>query len=96
MRPFCPCGSEELVNTSQVKNIFQLQQEAMKYQEEVVRLVTTGLEKFEMPKREFLSFDGDPKKYPRLIKSLETNVERRVMEDDERLSFLIQYCERSC
>lgn len=42
----------------------------MKHQEKVVHLVTTGLEKFEMPKREFLSFDGEPKKYPRFIKSL--------------------------
>lgn len=48
-----------------------------------------------MPKREFLFFDGDPKKYPRFIKSFKTNGERRAKEDDERLSFLIQYCERA-
>lgn len=28
-----------------------------------------------------------------IFKSFEKNVERRVKEDDERLSFLIQYCE---
>lgn len=48
-----------------------------------------------MPKREFLLFDGDPKKYPRFIKSFKINAERRAKEDDERLSFLIQYCERA-
>lgn len=28
-----------------------------------------------------------------IFKSFEINVERKVKEDDERLSFLIQYCE---
>ena len=45
-----------------------------------------------MLKREVISFDGDPRKYPRFKKSFEINVERRVNEDDERLSFLIQFC----
>ena len=40
----------------------------------------------------FLSFDGDPKRYPRFIKSFEINVERRVKGDDEKLAYLIQYC----
>lgn len=46
-----------------------------------------------MPEREFLFFDGDPKKYPRFIKSFKINAERRAKEDDEGRSFLIQYCE---
>ena len=45
-----------------------------------------------MPKRELMSFDGDPKGYPRFIKGFEVNVERRVKDYDERLTFLIQYC----
>ena len=45
-----------------------------------------------MPKREVISFDGDPRKYSRFIKSFEINVERRVNADDERLSYLIQFC----
>lgn len=38
-----------------------------------------------------MSFDGGP----RFLKNLEINFERRVKEDGERLSFLIQYCERA-
>ena len=64
----------------------------MKCQDETVRLVATGLERLEMPKRELISFDGDPMRYPRFIKGFEINVERRVKDHDERLSFLIQYC----
>ena len=48
-----------------------------------------------MPKRELMSFDGDPKGYPRFIKGFEVNVERRVNDYDERLTFLIQYCRGS-
>ena len=58
----------------------------MERQDEAVRLMASGLEKIEMPKREFISFDGDSKKYPRFMKSFEINVDRKVKEDDEKLS----------
>ena len=45
-----------------------------------------------MPKREFHSFDSDPKRCPRLINSFEINVEQRVKDVDEKLSYLMQYC----
>ena len=64
----------------------------MKEYDKAVCLMVSGLEKTEMPKREFPSLDGDPKRYPRFIKSFEINVEQRVKEDDEKLSYLIQYC----
>lgn len=54
--------------------------------------MVSALEKIEMPKREFLSFDGDPKRYPQFIKSFEINVERQVEKDDEKLSYLMQHC----
>ena len=53
--------------------------------------MASGIEKIEIPKREFISLDGDPKKYPRFIKCFEINEERRVKEDEEKLSYLIQY-----
>ena len=81
-----------VVNAPEVQSILKVQQEAMKQHDEAVRLMVSGLERIEMPKREFLSFDGDPKRYPRFIKSFEINVERRVKEDDEKLAYLIQYC----
>ena len=58
----------------------------------IVRFLSSVLERLEMPKREVISIDGDPGKYPRVIKSFEINVERRVNEDGERLSYLIQFC----
>ena len=75
----------------EVQRLLLLQQEVMKCQDETVRLVATGLERLEMPKRELISFDGDPMGYPRFIKGFEINVECRVRDHDERLSFLIQY-----
>jgi len=54
--------------------------------------VVLGLEKLDMPKREFLYFDGDSSKYPRFIKSFELNVETMIKDDNVRLSYLIQYC----
>jgi len=67
----------------------------MKRNDEAIRLMVSGLEKIEMPKRESLSFDGDPRRYTQFIKSFEINVERRVEKDDEKLSCLIQYCKRA-
>jgi len=81
-----------VVNASEVQSISEVRLEEMKRHDEAIRLMVSGLEKTETPKREFLSFDGDPKRYPRFIKSFEINVERRVEKDDEKLSYLIQYC----
>ena len=83
---------EAVVNATEVQGILKVQQEAMKQHDEAVGLMAFGLEGIDMPKREFLSFDGDLKRYPRFMKSFEINVERRVKEDDEKLSYLIQYC----
>ena len=53
-----------VVNAPEVQSILKAQQEAMKQHDEAVRLMVSGLERIEMPKREFLSFDGDPKRSP--------------------------------
>ena len=87
-----PRHSADSINVPEVQRFLQSQQEAIKQQDETVRLVATGLERLEMPKRELMSFDDDPKGYPRFIKGFEVNVERRVKDYDERLTFLIQYC----
>ena len=59
-----PRHSADSINVPEVQRFLQSQQEAIKQQDEIVRLVTTGLERLEMPKRELMSFDGDPKGYP--------------------------------
>ena len=45
-----------------------------------------------MPKREYMSFDGDPLMYPLFIKNFEINVENKESNDGDRLNYLIQYC----
>ena len=78
--------NEAVIEASDLQRLLSQQQE------KTVRYLSSGLERLEMPKREVISFDGDPRKYPRFIKSFEINVERRVNADDERLSYLIQFC----
>ena len=51
----------EVVNAPEVQSISKVQQEAVKqHDKEEVRLILPGLERIEMPKIEFLSFNGDP------------------------------------
>ena len=69
-----------------------LQRLLSQQQEKTVRYLSSGLERLEMPKREVISFDGNPRKYPPFIKSFKINVEHRVNANDERLSHLIQFC----
>ena len=45
-----------------------------------------------MPKREYLSFDGDPLQYPRFIVNFKTNVEDVEADSNVRCNFLIQLC----
>ncbi|XP_070552132.1 uncharacterized protein [Ptychodera flava] len=45
-----------------------------------------------MPKREVLSFDGDPVSYPVFSKNFEVNVEQKVTDYNTRLAYLIQHC----
>ena len=45
----------------------------------------------ELPKREFLFFDGNPMNYNRFMRNFELNVENRVQDAGVRLSYLIQY-----
>ncbi|XP_013384334.1 uncharacterized protein LOC106154518 [Lingula anatina] len=45
-----------------------------------------------MPKREFMYFDGDPVNYPTFMRNFEINVENQVQDDCVRLTYLIQFC----
>ena len=67
-------------------------QRIMEQQQMSIDKVVLGLEKLDMPKREFLYFDGDPSRYPRFIKNFELNLESSITDDNVRLSYLIQYC----
>ena len=47
---------------------------------------------FVMPKREYMSFDGDPLNYPSFIANFKTNVEDVESDPNVRRNFLIQLC----
>ena len=47
---------------------------------------------FAMPKREYMSFDGDPLNYPSFIANFKTNVEDVEADPNVRQNFLIQLC----
>ena len=72
-------------NTAQLYLLLEQQQKA-------IQMLATGLEKLDMPKKEFLTFDGNPTRYHRFIKNFEVNIERKITDDNIRLSYLIQYC----
>ena len=58
-------------------------------QRNTLQMMALGVD---LPKREFLQFDGDPAKYPRFMKNFEVNVEKRIRDNNTRLSYLIQFC----
>ena len=43
-------------------------------------------------RREYMTFDGDPLKYPSFSQNFKTNVEDIVYDDNTRRNFLIQLC----
>ena len=47
---------------------------------------------FEMPKRELLTFDGNPLNYWLFINNFEVNIAKRVPDAESRLTYLIQHC----
>ena len=47
---------------------------------------------FEMPKRDYLTFDGNPVNYPRFIENFRVNIEEREQDPKAQLAYLIQFC----
>ena len=69
-------------------NLLDRQREIIECQQTTMKAFASNLE---LPKREFLYFDGNPVDYPRFIKNFETNIERKIIDNSTRLSYLIQY-----
>ena len=65
-------------------------QKIVERQQRAIDKAALGLEKLDMPKREFLYFNGDSSKYPRFIKNFQLNVESTIEHDNVRLSYVIQ------
>ena len=65
----------------------------LKQQQEAMSLMASSLRVgFEMPKKELLTFDGNPINYWTFIKNFEINIERQLSDADSKLTYLIQQC----
>lgn len=76
---------------------FRCMQDVLKQQQEALLLMAQSLGSsisrgFEMPKREYLSFDGNPINYPKFVENFKTNIEAREESPAAKLSYLIQFC----
>lgn len=56
------------------------------------RIASSLHDGFNLPKPELFTFNGNPIDYCKFIKNFETNIESRVSDNQQRLSYLIQYC----
>ena len=65
----------------------------MKQQQEALQVMAVSIQQgFEMPKRELLTFDGNPLNYWLFVNNFEVNIAKRVPDAESRLAYLIQHC----
>ena len=55
-------------------------------------LAATIRQGFVLPKPELSKFDGNPLQYWSFIRSFENNIERNASDENEKLTYLVQYC----
>ena len=79
-------GAGDPTGSQQLQGILTQQQEALQL------LAYTIRQGFEMPKRELLTFDGNPLNYWLFINNFEVNISKRVPDAETRLAYLIQHC----
>ena len=72
------------------QQIFEQQQEAMKLM--ATTIGSTISKGFVMPKKEYMTFDGNPLDYPSFITNFSTNVEDVESDPNVRRNYLIQLC----
>ena len=88
------------INTIKLKNPIQPKtktQPILEQQREILRIMAATIgstisKGFEMPKREYMTFDGNPLTYSSFIENLKTNAEGTESNPNARRSFLIQLC----
>ena len=77
------CGHSAVPSSArQLESLLERQQNTM---EKMVRGLC-------MPQREYMSFSGEPHIFPLLMPNFELNVESKEENDEDRLSYLVQYC----
>ena len=57
-----------------------------------VRVSNNGKSSFDLPKIELTKFGGNASEYWNFMRQFETHVERREIDDDQRLLYLLNYC----
>ena len=72
-------------------------QQFFEQQQDMLRMMASTIgssisKGFEMPKREYLTFDGNPLTYPSFIQNFKTNVEDIESNPNARRNLLIQLC----
>ena len=72
------------------QRIFEHQQQALNLMASTIG--TTISKGFEMPRREYMTFDGNPLTYPSFMENFKTNVEDIEPSPNARRNFLIQLC----
>ena len=79
-------GTGDPTGSQQLQEILTQQQEALQLMAYTIR------QGFEMPKRELLTFDGNPLNYWLFINNFKVNIVKRVPDPETRLTYLIQHC----
>ena len=81
---------EDYTNLQDWQSMLKTQQESLIV---MAQTLGTSISKgFEMPKRDYLTFDGNPVNYPRFMENFRVNIEEREHDPKARLAYLIQFC----
>ena len=90
--PWCPgpprtaASGADLLGSQQLQHVLGKQHEAL-------QMMAHSLQQaLEMPKRELLTFDGNPLSYWLFVNNFEVNIAKRVRDAESRLTYLIQLC----
>jgi hypothetical protein len=76
--------------SEQLQRVLQRQQESLITMAQT--LGTSISRGFEMPKRDYMTFDGNPMNYPRFMENFRVNIEEREPNSQAKLAYLIQFC----
>ena len=91
-QPWDPGPPQNTIGTGDPTGSKQLQEILTQQQQALQLMAYTIRQGFEMPKRELLTFDGNPLNYWLFINNFEVNIARSVPDVETKLSYLIQHC----
>ena len=83
-------GCDEPGYSEQLQRVLQRQQESLITMAQT--LGTSISRGFEMPKRDYMTFDGNPMNYPRFMENFRVSMQEREQNYQAKLAYLIQFC----